>query len=161
MDAKSGQLKNESKSKISSAPGHAQECASGTATNTFDVSLMVQFRVHQIISLEFYLKVHFKRSIYRFTKRCTWDCTKRCTTGCTCLCSYQSFFSIWVFFHEHSWIIGLQGKGEVISLTPHYYVHSIHRHLDVSRAITAEISLLCIAFSRNQTGNLWFPGTSQ
>ena len=30
------------------------------------------------------------------------------------------FFSIWVFFHEHSRITGLQGKGEGISLTPHH-----------------------------------------
>ena len=30
------------------------------------------------------------------------------------------FFSIWVFFHEHSRITRLQGKGEGISLTPHY-----------------------------------------
>ena len=29
------------------------------------------------------------------------------------------FFSIWVFFYEHSRITGLQGKGEGISLTPH------------------------------------------
>ena len=27
-------------------------------------------------------------------------------------------FSIWVFFRDHSRITGLQGKGEVISLTP-------------------------------------------
>ena len=29
------------------------------------------------------------------------------------------FFSIWVFFQEHSRITGVQGKGEGISLTPH------------------------------------------
>ena len=50
------------------------------------------------------------------------------------------FFSIWVFFHEHSRITGLQGKGEGISLTPHYYFHPLHRHFDISRAITAELS---------------------
>ena len=33
------------------------------------------------------------------------------------------FFSIWVFFHEHSQITGLQGKGEGISLTPHHHFH--------------------------------------
>ena len=38
------------------------------------------------------------------------------------------FLSIWVFFHEHSWITGLQGKGEGILLTPHYHFHSLHRH---------------------------------
>ena len=49
-------------------------------------------------------------------------------------------FSIWVFFHEHSRITGLQGKGGGISLTPHYHFHPLHRYLDVSRAITAESS---------------------
>ena len=33
------------------------------------------------------------------------------------------FFSIWVLFHEHSRITGLQGKGEGIQLTPHYHFH--------------------------------------
>ena len=34
--------------------------ANRTTINTFDVSLMVQFRVHLIIHLESHLKVHFK-----------------------------------------------------------------------------------------------------
>ena len=72
-----------------------------------------------------------------------------------------SFFSIWVFFHEHSLITGLQGKGEGISLTPHYHFHPLHRHLGVSRAITAESSPLHIASSRTRTGNLWFPSASR
>ena len=55
------------------------------------------------------------------------------------------FFSIWVFFHNHSWITRLHGKGEGIFLTPHYHFHSLHRHLDITRAITAERSLLHIA----------------
>ena len=67
------------------------------------------------------------------------------------------FVSIWLFFHEHSRIKGLQGKGECISLTPHYHFHLLHRHLDISRAITAKSSTLHIASSRSQTGNLWFP----
>ena len=46
-----------------------------------------------------------------------------------------NFFSIWVFFHDHSRITGLQGKGEVISLTPHYHFLPLHRHLDISRNI--------------------------
>ena len=58
------------------------------------------------------------------------------------------FFSIWIFFHEHSRITGLQGKGEGISLTPHYHFHPLHRHLDISRAIAAESSPLYIASSR-------------
>ena len=47
------------------------------------------------------------------------------------------FFSIWVFFHEHSRFTGQQGKGEGISLTPLYHFHPLHRHLDISWAITA------------------------
>ena len=70
------------------------------------------------------------------------------------------FFSIWVFFHAHSRFTGQQGKGEAIYLTPHYHFHLLHRHLDISRAITAESSLLHIASSRTRTGNLWFPSTS-
>ena len=46
MDAKSGQLKNESKSEIFSALGDAQESANGTTINTFDMRLIMQFRVH-------------------------------------------------------------------------------------------------------------------
>ena len=45
----------------------------------------------------------------------------------------KEFFSFWVFFHEHSRITGLQGKGEGISLTPHYHFHPFHRHLDISQ----------------------------
>ena len=63
-------------------------------------------------------------------------------------------FSIWVFFHEHSRIIGLQEKGEGISLTPYYHFSSLHRHLDISREIIAESSSLHIASSRSWTGNL-------
>ena len=54
------------------------------------------------------------------------------------------FFSIWVFFHDHSWTTGLQGKGEGISLTPHYHFHLLHRHLDISQVITVESSPLHI-----------------
>ena len=64
------------------------------------------------------------------------------------------FFFIWVLFHKHSRITGLQGKGEGIPLTPHY------RHLDISWTITAETSPLDIANSRTQTGHLWFPSAS-
>ena len=67
-----------------------------------------------------------------------------------------AFISTWVFFHEHSRITGLQGKREGISLTPHYHFHSLHRHTDISRAITAESSPLQIASSQTRTGNLWF-----
>ena len=52
------------------------------------------------------------------------------------------FFSICVFFHEHSRFTGQQGKGEAISLNPLYNFHWLHRHLDISRAITGESSPL-------------------
>ena len=32
---------------------------------------------------------------------------------------------------------GQQGKGDAISLTPLYYFHLLHRHLEVNQAITA------------------------
>ena len=71
------------------------------------------------------------------------------------------FFSIWVFFHEHWRITGLQGKGEGISLTPHYHFHPLHGHLDIRREITAESSPLHITSSRTRTRSLWFPSTSR
>ena len=55
------------------------------------------------------------------------------------------FFSIWVFFHEHSQFMRQQGKGEHIYWTPLYDFRLLHRHLDISRAITAESSPLHIA----------------
>ena len=64
------------------------------------------------------------------------------------------FFSIWVFFHEHSQITGLQGKGEGISLTPHYHFHPLDRHLDIRQATTADSSNLHIASNRTRTENL-------
>ena len=68
-------------------------------------------------------------------------------------------FSIWVFFHEHSRITLLQGKGERIYLTPHYHFHLLHRHLDISWVITAQSSPLHLASIPTQTRNLWFePG---
>ena len=73
----------------------------------------------------------------------------------------NSLFSIWVFFHEHSRITGLQGKGEGISLTPHYHFHPSHRHLDISRTITAESSPLHIASSCTLAENLWLTSASR
>ena len=67
----------------------------------------------------------------------------------------------YIHFHEHSRITGLQGKGEGISLTPHYHFHPLHRHLDIRWAINAESSPLHIASSRTQTGSLWFPSVTR
>ena len=60
-----------------------------------------------------------------------------------------SFFSICVFLHKHSRITGQQGKAEGIYLTPLYHFRPLHRHLYISRTITAEDSPLHIASSRN------------
>ena len=67
---------------------------------------------------------------------------------------------LWVFFHEHSRIKGLQEEEEGISLNPHYHFHPLHGRLDISRAVTAESSPLHIASSQTRAGNLWFPGAS-
>ena len=64
------------------------------------------------------------------------------------------FFIIWLFFHEHSRFTLLQGKGEGISLTPHYPFHPLHRHLVIILAITAESSPL-----HNFFKNSFFPST--
>ena len=73
--------------------------------------------------------------------------------------SFFFFFSIWVSFHEYSPITGLQGKVEGISLTPHYHLHPLHRHLDISRAITAESSPL--SAHRQQPDSNWDPLVSE
>ena len=73
----------------------------------------------------------------------------------------KTFFSIWVFFHEHSQITGLQGKGEGISLTPHYHFHPLRGRLGIGRAIAAGSEPLRIASSRASTGNLWFSSSSR
>ena len=65
-------------------------------------------------------------------------------------------FSIRFFFHEHSRFTGQQGKGKCICLTHLYYFHPLHRHLEISRVITAESSPLHIASSRTRTGNSFF-----
>ena len=70
------------------------------------------------------------------------------------------FFSIWVFFQEHSRFPGQQGKKVAISSSPLYHFHSLHRHLDIRLAITAESSPLHIGSSRTRTGNLWFSSAS-
>ena len=68
-----------------------------------------------------------------------------------CLAS-SSFFSIWDFFHERSWITGLQWKWKTIFLTNLYPVHRLHIHLDISQVTTTEGSPLHIASDQIQTG---------
>ena len=52
------------------------------------------------------------------------------------------FFFLSGFFHEHSRFTGHQGKGKADSLNPLYHFYPLHRHLDISRTITAESSAL-------------------
>ena len=64
------------------------------------------------------------------------------------------FFLSGFFFHEHSRIAGLQGKGEDISLTPHYHFHPLHRHWDISRTISAEkCQVFYLSFNKAMTLN--------
>ena len=65
------------------------------------------------------------------------------------------FFSIWLFLHDHSWITGLKGKGDGISLIPYYHFHLLHRHLDISREITTDSSPLRLGSSRTESN--WEP----
>ena len=75
--------------------------------------------------------------------------------------SISFFFSVWLFFHDHSRITGLQEKGEGISLTTHYHFHPLRVHLGISRAIAAESPLLRIASSRTRAGSVWFPSAGR
>ena len=75
---------------------------------------------------------------------------------------WQKFFFLSrFFFHDHSRITRLQGKGESISLTPHYHFHLLHRHFGISWTITAESSPLYIGSSQTRARNLWFPSASR
>ena len=65
----------------------------------------------------------------------------------------QFFFSIWVFFHDHSQFIGRQEKWEVIYLTVIYHVYPLCSYLNISRATKAETSLPHIASCRTRTTN--------
>ena len=59
--------------------------------------------------------------------------------------SINFFFSVWIFFHDHSRFTGLHWKGEGISVTPLYHLHPLHIHLEAVWAIIAESSPLAIA----------------
>ena len=52
-------------------------------------------------------------------------------------------------------------RGRLSLLTHLYHFHLLHRHLDISRTITAESSPLHIASNRIRTENFWFPNASR
>ena len=56
------------------------------------------------------------------------------------------FFSLWVFFHEHSRFTGQQEKEAGIFLTPLYHFQPFHRDLNVGCTITAESSHVFVWF---------------
>ena len=87
---------------------------------------------------------------------------KTCFFKCKIKTPFFSFFlSGYFLFHEHSRFTGHQGKEEGIYLTPLYHFHPLHRHLDISRAVTAEGSPLHIASSRTGARNLRFSSASR
>ena len=53
----------------------------------------------------------------------------------------ETTFLIWVFFHKHLQLTRQQRKKEAISLTPPYYFHPFHGHLDISWEINAKAHL--------------------
>ena len=82
-------------------------------------------------------------------------------TGNTCHPPIFFFFFLSVFsftkMHESQ---NCRGMWRAFLLTPHYLFHKLHRHLDISWAITAESSPVHIASSRTRSGNLWFPSAN-
>ena len=83
---------------------------------------------------------------------------------------YEPFIlSGFSFTNIHKRFTGQQGRaggggggggGFFYSLTLLYHFHPLHRHLDISRAITPGSSPLRIASRQTQTGNFWFPSAS-
>ena len=75
------------------------------------------------------------------------------------LCRFSQMHFIHLFFFHLGFLSRTftnhktAGKGEGISLIPHYHFHPLHRHLDISRAMTAESSPLHITSSRAQVLN--------
>ena len=61
---------------------------------------------------------------------------------------FEKLFTKKKVFDKIDFSIWTAGEGEAISLTPLYHFHQLHRHLVVSRAITAETSPLHIARNR-------------
>ena len=60
--------------------------------------------------------------------------------------------------------LSYQGKGEAISYNSSLQLappSPLHRHLGISRVITADSAPLHIANSRTQSRNLWFPRASR
>ena len=72
-----------------------------------------------------------------------------------CLFFFYLGFLSWTFTIHRT-----AGEGGGYLFDFPYHFHPLHRHLDISGAITAESSPLHIASSWTWTGNLWFPSAS-
>ena len=68
MDAKSNQLKHETKNEPFSAPADTQESADRITIKAFEVHVMTQFWAHLIIHLDLHLKMPFKIYIKMYKK---------------------------------------------------------------------------------------------
>ena len=72
--------------------------------------------------------------------------------------SNPNFFFFYLGFLSRTFMIhGTAGEGGGYLFNSSLPLPSLHRHLDISWAITAESSPLHIVSSRTRTGNLWFP----
>ena len=71
------------------------------------------------------------------------------------------FFYLFFFLLRTFTIHTTAGEVAGIYLTPLYHFHPLHRHLDITRAITAESSPLHIASRRTSTRNLRFSSASR
>ena len=63
---------------------------------------------------------------------------------------YIVFFSVWVFFHEHSRFTGQQRKGKAISINSLYHFQPLHRH-----------STLAGYCRESTSGHSWHPGSNR
>ena len=73
----------------------------------------------------------------------------------------QGFFSIRAFFHAYSQFTRQQGKGKAISLAHFDHFHRLHRHLDISRVITAHSQQPLVYECKSLTTELRAPDKSQ
>ena len=75
---------------------------------------------------------------------------------------HDFFFFFYLGFLSRTFTIhGTAGEGGGYLFNSSLPLPSLHRRLDISRAITAESSPLRIAGSRTRTGNLWFPSATR
>ena len=108
-------------------------------------------------AVNIYARYQVRRDLHGVTKPVV---TFYLATETICHKSLQVFFFYLGFFHDHSRITRLQGKGEGIFLAPHYQFHLLHGYLDICRAIISDSFPLHIASSQTRTGNYWFPSAS-